>query len=429
MTYTIPIPDDEEQRLENLKEYDILDTAPEIVFDEITELAAEIMQCPVSTIQFINEDRQWFKSKYGLPDDLVETPRDIAICAHTICQNDLLLVPDLTQDDRFAENILVTGEPNMRFYAGMPLVTPKGQAIGTFCAMDFDKKEISLSQQEAMRRLSNQVITLLELRRTVIEMDVVIKSHNVMQEELKKEKERSDELLLNILPATIADELKDTGSVNPRFYNSASIMFSDFAGFTKLSEQMEPKTLIELLNQYFSTFDGIVEKHGLEKLKTIGDSYMCVSGLPAETRGHAIRVCLASLEVQNYMKRMNEKREKMRMPRWDMRIGIHSGPVIAGVVGARKFTYDIWGDAVNTASLLEQNGEGGRVNISATTYQHVNEMFDIEERGKITSGKKGDIPMYFLNRLKTEFSGDQEGLQPNDIFLQKYERLMKIYNP
>jgi len=206
-------------------------------------------------------------------------------------------------------------------------------------------------------------------------------------------------------------------------------MFSDFAGFTKLSEQMEPKTLIELLNQYFSTFDGIVEKHGLEKLKTIGDSYMCVSGLPAETRGHAIRVCLASLEVQNYMKRMNEKREKMRMPRWDMRIGIHSGPVIAGVVGARKFTYDIWGDAVNTASLLEQNGEGGRVNISATTYQHVNEMFDIEERGKITSGKKGDIPMYFLNRLKTEFSGDQEGLQPNDIFLQKYERLMKIYNP
>ena len=429
MTYTIPIPDDEEQRLENLKEYDILDTAPEIVFDEITELAAEIMQCPVSTIQFINEDRQWFKSKYGLPDDLVETPRDIAICAHTICQNDLLLVPDLTQDDRFAENILVTGEPNMRFYAGMPLVPPKGQAIGTFCAMDFDKKEISLSQQEAMRRLSNQVITLLELRRTVIEMDAVIKSHNVMQEELKKEKERSDELLLNILPATIADELKDTGSVNPRFYNSASIMFSDFAGFTKLSEQMEPKTLIELLNQYFSTFDGIVEKHGLEKLKTIGDSYMCVSGLPAETRGHAIRVCLASLEIQNYMKRMNEKREKMRMPRWDMRIGIHSGPVIAGVVGARKFTYDIWGDTVNTASLLEQNGEGGRVNISATTYQHVNEMFDIEERGKITSGKKGDIPMYFLNRLKTEFSGDQEGLQPNDIFLQKYERLMKIYNP
>ena len=428
MVYSIPTPDDEEQRLENLEEYDILGSSPEIVFDEITELAAEILQCPVSTIQFMNEDKQWFKSKYGLPDDLVETPRDMAICAHTICQNDLLLVPDLTQDERFAENIFVTGEPNMRFYAGMPLVTPKGHAIGTFCAIDFDKKEISLNQQEAMRRLSNQVVTLLELRRTVIEMDTVIKNRDAVQEELKKEKERSDELLLNILPDTIAQEIKNTGKVEPRFYSSASIMFSDFSGFTKLSEQMEPKSLIDLLNQYFSVFDGIVAKHGLEKLKTIGDAYMCVSGLPAETRGHAIRICLASLEIQHYMKRTNEKREKMRMPRWDMRIGIHSGPVIAGVVGERKFTYDIWGDAVNTAALLEQNGEPGRVNISATTYQQVNEMFDTVERGKITSGKKGDIPMYFVSRLKVEFSRDQEGLQPNDTFLQKYERLMKIYN-
>ena len=139
MVFSIPIPDDEAERLENLKEYNILDSSPEIVFDEITELAAEILQCPVSTIQFLSKDRQWFKSKYGLPDDLVETPRDMAICAHTICQNDLLLVPDLTKDERFAENILVTGGPNMRFYAGMPLVTPKGHAIGTFCAIDFDE--------------------------------------------------------------------------------------------------------------------------------------------------------------------------------------------------------------------------------------------------------------------------------------------------
>ena len=146
----------------------------------------------------------------------------------------------------------------------MPLVTPKGHAIGTFCAIDFDKKEISLNQQEAMRRLSNQVVTLLELRRTVIEMDAVIKNRDAVQEELKKEKERSDELLLNILPDTIAQEIKNTGKVEPRFYSSASIMFSDFSGFTKLSEQMEPKSLIDLLNQYFSVFDGIVAKHGLE---------------------------------------------------------------------------------------------------------------------------------------------------------------------
>ena len=155
---------------------------------------------------------------------------------------------------------------------------------------------------------------------------------------------------------------------------------------------------------------------------------MCASGLPAESRGHAIRICLAALEIQNYLARSNDKREKMRMQRWDMRIGIHTGPVIAGVVGERKFTYDIWGDSVNVAALMEQNSEPGRINISETTHQQVGEIFEIENRGSINTGKKGDLPMYFLNRLKAEFSRDQEGLQPNDTFLQKYERLMKIYN-
>ena len=427
MSYRIPMPNDEEERLKNLKEYDILDTAPEMVFDELTELAAEILQCPVSTIQFLSEDRQVFKSKYGLPDDLVETPRDMAICSHTICQNDLLLVPDLTKDERFSEHDLVTNEPNVRFYAGMPLVTPKGHSIGTFCTMDFEAREISLSQQEAMRRLSNQVITQLELRRTIIEMNDAINSRDKMHTDLLAEKKRSDELLLNILPSKIATELKETEKVEPRFYKAASIMFSDFSGFTKLSEQMEPKSLIELLNQYFCVFDNIVLNHRLEKLKTIGDAYMCVSGLPAESRGHAIRICLAALEIQNYMERTNAQREKMRMPRWDMRIGIHTGPVIAGVVGEQKFTYDIWGDSVNTAALMEQNSEPGKINISSTTYQHVNEAFEIVERGEITSGKKGKLPMYFIKRLKPEFSKDQLGLKTNEIFEQKFGQLMKIY--
>ncbi|MBL93997.1 MAG: Adenylate cyclase [Alphaproteobacteria bacterium MarineAlpha3_Bin5] len=427
MAYSIPIPKDEEERLKNLKEYDILDTAPEMIFDELTELAAEILQCPVATIQFLSEDRQWFKSKYGLPDDLVETPRDMAICSHTICQNDLLLVPDLTKDERFSNNTLVTQEPNMRFYAGMPLVTPKGHSIGTFCTLDFEVREISLNQQEALRRLSNQVITQLELRRTIIEMNAAINSRDKMHEDLLAEKKRSDELLLNILPARIANELTETEKVEPRFYKSASIMFSDFAGFTKLSEQMEPKSLIELLNQYFCVFDNIISSHDLEKLKTIGDSYMCVSGVPVESRGHAIRICLAALEIQSYMVRANEQREKMRMPRWDMRIGIHTGPVIAGVVGQQKFTYDIWGDAVNTAALMEQKSDPGKINISSTTFQHVNDVFEIEERGKINSGKKGDLPMYFLSRLSAKFSKDQLGLKPNEIFDQKYGHLMKIY--
>ena len=424
----VPVPENETERLEKLDEYNIMDSAPEIVFDEITELAAEILQCPVSFIQFMDEDRQWFKSKYGLPDDFVETPRDASICATTICQNDLLLVPDLSKDDRFSDYDMVKSAPNVRFYAGMPLITPTGHSIGTLCTVDFEERDITLNQQEAMRRLSHQVVTQLELRRTVVEMDNAIKSRDKMHQELVAEKSRSDELLLNILPKKIASELRNTEKVEPRFYNSATIMFGDFAGFTKLAEQMQPKSLIDLLHQYFSVFDNIVAKHNVEKLKTIGDAYMCVAGVPAESRGHAIAACLASLEIQHHMERTNMQREKMRMPRWDMRIGLHSGPIIAGVVGEKKFTYDVWGDAVNIAALMEKEGEPARINVSQTTFQQVSEAFETEERGEIDSGKKGLLNMYFVNRLKPEFSSDADGIKPNEAFQQQFGNLLRVYD-
>ena len=145
MTNSFPIPDREEERVAELKEYQILDTVPEAAFDEITELAAEILQCPASFIEFMDGNRQWFKSKYGLPDDYTETPRDIAVCSHTICQSDLLYVPDLSQDERFADNPLVSSAPNVRFYAGMPLITPTGHAIGTLCTVDFEKRAVHKS--------------------------------------------------------------------------------------------------------------------------------------------------------------------------------------------------------------------------------------------------------------------------------------------
>ena len=213
MPYSIPIPEDEEERLKNLEEYNIMDTAPEMLFDEITELAAQILQCTVSTIQFLNEDRQWFKSKYGVPDDMIETPRDMALCSHTICQNDLLLVPDLTKDERFLDHSMVTFEPNMRFYAGMPLVTPKGHSIGTFCAIDFEPRELTLDQQQAMRQLSHKVVAQLELRRTLIDMNEAIKSRDKIHDYLSAEKEKSDDLILNILLDKIEVELSETGKI------------------------------------------------------------------------------------------------------------------------------------------------------------------------------------------------------------------------
>ena len=392
-----PIHAGEEQRLATLKNYEIMDSAPEICFDEITELAAEILQCPVSFIEFMDADRQWFKSKYGLTDDYIETPRDIAICATTICQSDLLTVNDLTEDDRFANNPLVSSAPNIRFYAGMPLISPDGAAVGTICAVDFEKREISQSQKEALRRLSRQVMAQLELRRALKDADKAVKSREELYQALLNEKQALDQFMVNMLPASIAEELKRDGKVEPKYIDEASIMFCDFVGFTKLTETMSPQNLIDLLHQCFCKFDSIVAKHGVEKIKTIGDAYMCVAGATGDKEDHAKRLCMAALEMIDYLNKTNQTREKLRMPTWDMRVGIHSGPVIAGVVGENKFTFDVWGDAVNIAALMEQNSERGRVNISESTQHRVSQQFQLEDRGLVPTRKKGDLRMFFVS--------------------------------
>ena len=401
MTITPPVPENESERLAELRDYKILDTVPEAAFDEITELAAEILQCPASFIEFMDGDRQWFKAKYGLPEEYTETPRDIAICSHTICQSDLLLVPDLSEDDRFSNNPLVSSAPNVRFYAGMPLITPNGSAIGTICTVDFERREISISQQEALRRLSRQVVTQLELRRALLEMDKAVKTRDEMYTDLQAERKKSDSLMEKILPKNIADEIKANGKVEPKYFDEASIMFCDLVGFTKLTETLPPKTLVELLDQIFCKFDSIAIKYDIEKIKTIGDAYMCVSGINNNKDKHAENLCSMALEVREYLEKSNIQREKLRMPRWDMRVGIHTGPVIAGVVGENKFTFDIWGDAVNIAALMEQNSEAGRINISESTHYRVNDKFIVEDRGKIASLKKGNMKMFFLNNIKS----------------------------
>ena len=244
-----PVPIDEELRLQTLTSYKVLDTAPEVCFDEITELAAEILGCPVSFIEFMDADRQWFKSKYGLPDDYVETPRDIAICNTVICQGDLLYVPDLSDDDRFKNNPLVESEPNIRFYAGAPLITPNGQAIGTICSVDFEKRDLSINQREALRKLSKQVMAQLELRRTLIEVNRLVEEQKELSQRVNLEKENVELLLSRVLPDEIAKELQDNKRVEPKYIDECSILFTDFVGFTKLTETISPKSLIDLLHQ------------------------------------------------------------------------------------------------------------------------------------------------------------------------------------
>jgi class 3 adenylate cyclase len=411
------IPANERGRLEALRDYAILDTLPEIGFDEIAELAAQICGCPAALVSFVDASRQWMKAKYGLlPAELSQCPREISICTVTICNNDILYVPDLTKDQRFNTSPLVTGDLHLSFYCGVPLITRDGHALGTLCVIDFEPRELTFEQREALRRLSRQTMVHLELRRQLLVRNEMLVELEHARDRAVAEKAESDKLLLNILPPSIAAELKTSDRVQPRFFDSATVILIDFTGFTRLVETMEPASVIDQLDQHFTKFDDIMANHRLEKLKTIGDAYLAVGGVPEPNRSHAIDASLGALQVLDHLARLNRQREKLRLPAWQVRIGINTGPVIAGVVGKHKFTYDIWGNTVNIAQRVEAAGVPGRIGIAESTWQHINTRFETEARGAVEVKHQGLVNMYYLNRIRPELSSDSAGMMPNDRF-------------
>ena len=211
---------------------------------------------------------------------------------------------------------------------------------------------------------------------------------------------KSDNLLLNVLPVEIANELKINGKVEPVHYDEVSVLFTDFKGFTQLSETMTPRELVDELDYCFSYFDQVVDKYGLEKLKTIGDSYMCASGIPQASPTHAIQSVQAALEILEFIEQRKKQKADENIAYWDIRIGIHSGPLLAGVIGNKKFSYDVWGDTVNTASRMESSGIPGNVNISQVTFELVKDFFECEHRGKISAKNKGELDMYLVRGIK-----------------------------
>ncbi|MFN3847791.1 MAG: adenylate/guanylate cyclase domain-containing protein [Spirosomataceae bacterium] len=219
---------------------------------------------------------------------------------------------------------------------------------------------------------------------------------------LQIEKDRSEALLLNILPEEIAEELKEKGSVNAREFNLVSILFSDFKSFTQTAEKMTPQTLVEEINVCFKAFDLIAEKYQVEKIKTIGDAYMAAGGIPVPSEDSLKNIVLAGLEMQAFMIERAKENEKSNLPFFEMRLGIHAGPIVAGIVGVKKFQYDVWGDTVNTASRIESNGMVGKVNISETLYQLIKHepCFKFEYRGNINAKGKGEIAMYFVEKAE-----------------------------
>ncbi len=216
---------------------------------------------------------------------------------------------------------------------------------------------------------------------------------------IEEERDRSESLLLNILPEETAAELKANGTVKAKKYDAVTVLFTDFKGFTSYSEKLSPEALVETISFYFSKFDAIIEKYGLEKIKTIGDAYMCAGGLHDNTKDHAHRMVSAAFEIAGCVEEAKKDVAASELT-FDIRIGINTGPVVAGVVGTKKFAYDIWGDTVNVASRMESMSEPGKINISYSTYELIKSDFDCEYRGEIEAKNRGKVKMYFVNTLK-----------------------------
>lgn len=225
------------------------------------------------------------------------------------------------------------------------------------------------------------------------------RDHKVISEQkrlVETEKNRSDKLLLNILPTKVADELKAKGSANARSFEQVSVLFTDFKGFTMVAEKLSPEELLKDLHVCFSAFDQIMKKHGIEKIKTIGDAYMAVGGLPVPNTTHAIDTVSAAVEIREFINRGKAEKIAKGQPYFEVRVGIHTGPVVAGIVGLHKFSYDVWGDTVNTAARMESSGEAGTINVSQPTYELVRDHFNCMHRGKIPAKNKGEIDMYYV---------------------------------
>lgn len=278
-----------------------------------------------------------------------------------------------------------------------------------------------------LEKLRIKNIDLASTSQKLSEMNLLLETQQKQikeqQIELIKSKRKTEELLLNILPEEVSRELMINGEANPQFYKKATVMFTDFVGFTRVCMNKDPHEMTKELDTHFSYFDDLCEEHYLEKIKTIGDAYMCAGGIPIRNNSNPFDIILAAMKIVRYMNKVNQEKIKRNEPVWQIRVGIHTGSVVAGVIGKKKFAYDIWGDAVNTAYRIQSTSEPDRINISGETYVEVRDFFDCSYRGKIYAKNKGEIDMYFIDGIKQEYASENDKYTPNSKFNKEIAKL------
>ena len=305
-------------------------------------------------------------------------------------------------------------------------ITPQldsGGMVEKLVAVEIDITVFKTKEEELNAQYRQMKEITRNLEKANAQLEVQKGEINQQKMIIEEEQEKSEKLLLNILPFEVAKQLKSKGRTGTRQYKLVSVLFTDFKGFSNISKTLDPKDLVSILDSYFAKFDEIISAHYIEKIKTIGDAYMCAGGLPLSNKSNPVDAVLAGLEIQHYMNTLNDSKVLHQLPVWELRLGIHSGPVVAGVVGKKRLAYDIWGDTVNIASRMEQSGHVGWVNISGVTYEYIRDFFDCDYRGKIETKNLGKIDMYFVNRIKREFSRDKLGILPNELMINLVNKL------
>jgi len=365
----------EDQRIEEVKRLGILDLnlSSESRYNSMTQVATYLTDCPQSQINILGSDVQQCKASFGFAPEQIEMmeeiPREISICQFGLAKpGQPLIIENVLEDDRTMNWKNMPIDPGFRFYASLPLMSSRGFSIGTLCVFDSSPKNLDHQQIDGLRLLSDQIVHMLE-----------------------RESGSTDS------SSTEKEDVEEPSQMRGQYYSVTSILFADFVGFTNLVENSDPGELLETLNTFFSGFDRIISKHNVLKVKTVGDCYMCVSGIPSQQKTHAREVCAAAVDILKFVEGTNIQYEALGKPRWDLRIGVHSGPVIAGTAGN---IFDIWGDAVNIASRMESSGESGKIHISEKTKDYLEGYANLSHRGEIELKNKGKWSTFFLEEIK-----------------------------